>query len=325
MLRRLALLGCVAIGLAPGTWLRSDVPPPQFDSGVTITRIADVPATTGPFRTLHVWQLRSTNDRFGSYSALRAVAPGRFLTVSDRGNFMRFRVAGNRIGIDAMGRYNADARHADKFVSDIEALAHDPASGRVWAAYEGLNSIERRDAALENPVAVRPKAMTQWRSNRGPEAMVRFADGSFVVIGEGTRAWTDSRLPAVRFASDPVEGGAAIPFAFTAPDDFRPTDMAALPDGRVLILLRRVVFGFPPRFEVALMLADPSSIAEGESWTGTMLATFSRPFPTDNYEGLAVEPSATGYPVTITMIADDNNVAYQRTLVAQLAWDGSTP
>ncbi|WP_196793202.1 esterase-like activity of phytase family protein [Erythrobacter litoralis] len=322
MKRRLILLACVALGLAPGTWVRSAVPPPDYDSCVAITRLTDLPPRLGPFVTLNAWELDSNHHLFGSYSALRATAPGEFLTASDRGNVLRFTIEGDRLGIGPMARFNGEDRFAEKRASDIEALAIDPKSGTVWAAYEGLNAIERRDARLRSPTRVRPPSMQDWRSNSGPEAMLRFDDGRFIVIGEGTTRWTDDRMPAVLFARDPAEGDPGMSFAFSAPEDFRPTDIAALPDGRVLFLLRRIVFGLPPRFEIGLLVADPAQIAEGETWSGELLTVFSRPFPTDNYEGLAVEPTDGGYPVTITMISDDNDIAYQRTLVAQLYWDG---
>ena len=113
--------------------------------------------------------------------------------------------------------------------------------------------------------------------------------------------------------------------AFQCPGEFSPTDMAPLPDGRVLILLRNFVWGLPPRFEVGLMVADPSEIAAGETWTGQMLAFFPRPFPIDNYEGLSVEWEEGGYPVTITLVSDDNDMRFQRTLLARLRWDGRPP
>ena len=43
----------------------------------------------------------------------------------------------------------------------------------------------------------------------------------------------------------------------------------------------------------------------------------------DNLEGLAVSRDGEGR-IRLTMISDDNNIAYQRTLVAQLSWDGRT-
>lgn len=321
MIRRWAVLAIVAVGLAPGTWIRSDLPAANFDSDVSILRITDLPDRLGPFAVLSAWQLKSTHDLFGSYSALVTTAPGQFLAASDTGSRMRFSIHGDRLHILGLDRFNAEDRFADKYASDIEALALDPDTGTIWAAYEGLNAIERRNAQLAEPQRVQPEAMADWPFNSGPEAMLRLPDGSFLVIGEGTGAWTGKQLPAVRFDGDPVEDEAATLFAFLPPEGFRPTDMANLPDGRVLFVIRRVVWGLPPRFEIGLLVADPAEIAADQVWQGTALTRFSRPFPTDNYEGLSVESDG-AYPVTITLISDDNGALYQRTLVAQLRWDG---
>jgi len=321
MIRRLILLAIVIVALAPGTFVRSTLPPPDVESDITIARLTDLPENLGPFEVLNAWQLSSTNDWFGSYSALRATAPGRYLAVSDRGNALRFSIAGAQLSDGTLSRLPQDAVYADKYASDVEALATQPETGAVWLAYEGLNAIERRNADLTERKRVRPKAMANWLGNSGPEAMLRFPDGRFIVIGEGTRAWTDKRLPAVMFNGDPVEAEEAVEFAFRAPEDFRPTDMAALPDGRVLILLRRIVWGLPPYFEIGLLVANPARIEEGKVWNGKLLTTFKRPFPTDNYEGLSVESDG-GFPVILTLISDDNGISYQRTLVAQLQWDG---
>ncbi|RZV33432.1 MAG: esterase-like activity of phytase family protein [Sphingomonadaceae bacterium] len=324
MIRRLFLLALVVAGLAPGTYVRTQVAPAGLDAGVTITRLERFPSQMGPFSVLGAWQLESENALFGSYSALGASAPGRYLSLSDKGTVLRFGITGYTLDIVELTRLNPGKGFVDKHDVDVEALTIEPGAGTVWLAYEGRNVIERRSPDLALIQRVRPEAMADWRSNSGPEAMARMPDGSFIVIGEGKKGWVGGRLPAVRFAGDPVASPASAGFAFGAPSDFRPTDMALLPDGRVLFLLRRIEWGLPPRFEIGLMVADPADIVEGETWTGTLLTTFSHPFPTDNYEGLSVESDG-DYPVTATLISDDNGISYQRTLVLQLQWDGRGP
>ena len=70
----------VAAGLAPGTWLRSALPPPDNSQQLTIRKL-DAPrlrldgakgaerATDAPVLNA-AWQLTSPNSEFGSYSAL---------------------------------------------------------------------------------------------------------------------------------------------------------------------------------------------------------------------------------------------------------------
>ena len=324
MIKRLLLLTTVALGLAPGTWLRSQIPEPVRAGDVLFQRLPLEQGRIGAVDVLGVWRLTSDDPSFGSYSALAATGPGTFLAVSDRGQRLSFAFGGNRWSVSGIGRYDKGSHWQDKFATDVEALTRDPDTGTLWAAFEGMNAIERRDAGRASPETTRPDAMADWGGNSGPEAMARLADGSFLVIGEGASGWLDRDFPLLVFADDPVTGVESEEYRFRAPEGFRPTDMSVLPDGRVIVLIRRVAIGIPPYFETALLVADPAEIASGAPLEGRRIATFAPPFPSDNYEGLAVEPGD-GYPVTLTMISDDNDAVYQRTLLARFRWDGSLP
>ncbi len=324
MIRRLLLLLPVALVLAPGTWVRSPRPAPVLDAGVEVAALGGLGRRIGALEVQGGWELASRHAYFGSYSGLLALPEGGFLAASDRGKAMRFAFANGTPARFVLGNFGSGNADADKTAVDIEALAQDPATGRIWAAYELRNMVERRERDLSRPRRVFPQAMAGWSGNKGPEAMTRLADGRFLMLGEGRAGWLGEEFPGLMWPADPVEGREPLAFTFRAPEDFRPTDMAGLPDGRVLILVRRVVLGLPPHFEVRLLVADPASIAAGRSWRGTELARFAPPFPTDNYEGIAVDPGA-GFPVTLTMISDDNEVRYQRTLLLRLRWDGELP
>jgi len=95
--------------------------------------------------------------------------------------------------------------------------------------------------------------------------------------------------------------------------------LAQLPDGRALILLRMVAWGIPPGFAGKLMLADPATIRAGEAWRAEPLADLVAPLPSDNFEGLAVEPDGRGGTV-LWLISDDNDSIVQRTLLLRLDW-----
>lgn len=323
MKRRLVMLAAVALGLMPGTWVRTVPPAPDVHAGVAVERLDPGVTRVGPLEIVGLWQLDSRHPRFGGYSGLFARGDGTMLAASDRGGAMRFRMGADGPEGFALARLGDPDYQPGSYSLDIEAITHDPASGDVWLAYEGLNMVERRDAALGNPHRIKPAAMARWGGNTGPEAMLRLADGRFVMLGEGHSGWFANAFPGLLWAGDPLAGQEPEEFAFTAPDGFRPTDMAQLPDGRVLVLVRKVVLDFPP-FEAALLLGDPADIAAGKLWPMRELARFTPPFPTDNFEGLAVDP-ASGFPVTITMISDNNGAALQRTLLLRLRWDGNLP
>jgi hypothetical protein len=60
-------------------------------------------------------------------------------------------------------------------------------------------------------------------------------------------------------------------------------------------------------------------IREGGVWRAETLATLTPPVPVDNYEGLAVESGEDG-SLTLWLIADNNRMAIQRTLLMKLLW-----
>jgi hypothetical protein len=308
----------VAIGLFP-IWVRSPLPVESTDERAILTMTAlDVPELDSDrVRAVGAWRLESPNHFFGSYSALASLGDGTLLAASDSGTRLRFTPPGNTGPGPEFGQFS-EPRFGEKRYADIEALTRNAATGQVWAAFEQSNHIERYDAALRSQARAEPAAMRDWWSNSGPEAMVRLSDGRFVVLAESGEGWFGGDMPGVLFAGDPVEGAAEVGFRFVPPAGFRPVDMALLPGGKVLILLRRVVWGVPPRFAGKLVLADPATIREGVAWRGEVVADLRAPLPSDNYEGLAVEAEP-GRGTALWLISDDNRTQFQRTLLLKLA------
>jgi hypothetical protein len=316
-MRKLALLLVLILGLAPGTWLRSPRPPADQRQILSFTALPVPEVDLGPLEPVGAWALDSPNDDFGSYSALAALGDGSLLAASDKGSMMHFAPPGAPPNSVTIGYFGQDGTRP-KWQLDIESMTRDPASGRVWQGFEGDNRIERSDAGFGARTTAWPTAMRGWPSNSGPEAMVRLADGRFVVIAEGTRRWFDTRGPALLFPADPVTGAEPVAFRLEPPAGYRAVDMAQLPDGRVLILLRKVVWGLPPGFAGQLVLADPTTIRAGQPWRTEPLVDLAA-LPSDNYEGLAVEPDGTG-GTTLWLISDDNDSLFQRTLLLRLRW-----
>lgn len=317
-LRRLLLVALVALGLAPGTWWRSPLPPRDRHQPLVVTPEPAGRWIDGGLRLLGAWRLESHNRHFHGYSALAVLGDGTLLAVSDRGRKLLL-PPGFGEGAPARMSFFSGNRPDAKWQSDIEALARDPESGRLWVAYEGSNEIVRHERGFEGPVRIAPAAMQGWPGNSGPEAMVRLADGRFIVVSEGDPAYFRGGAPGLLFPADPVEGAEPVEFRFNPPDGFRAVDMAQLPDGRALILLRRVDWGLPPGFSGKLVVADPATIAAGEAWEWQPLADLGDPLPMDNYEGLAVQALPNGEAV-IWLISDDNAMRLQRTLLLKLLW-----
>ncbi len=317
-MRKLFLILLLIAGLAPGTWLWSRLPPKDTRQVVSFAALPLPKADLRPLEVTGAWELDSPNDNFGSYSALVALGDGTLLAGSDRGSMMHVSLPGVRPARARIGYFGLDPNRAKRQL-DLESLTRDPVNGRLWLGFEGNNRIERFEADFRGEAKVWPEAMRGWPANQGPEAMVRLADGRFVVLAEGTYSWTDDVTPGLLFPRDPVAGAEPVAFRFAPPDGYLPVDVAQLPDGRAVILLRRVAWGVPPGFSGKLLVADPATIRAGEVWRTNWLADLDARLPSDNYEGLAVEPDGRG-GVVLWLISDDNNSVFQRTLLLRLDW-----
>ena len=79
----------------------------------------------------------------------------------------------------------ARARPTRKSNRDTEAML--VAGGELWVAFENAQYDLALPAApiCATVAAARPAPMRRWRGNAGAEAMVRLADGRFLVFSEG--------------------------------------------------------------------------------------------------------------------------------------------
>lgn len=249
--------------------------------------------------------LTSPDPAFGGFSAMR-VAGDRFTLLSDGGNIVAF-----RMGPDLRPH---DVRFADlpgpgtgaiKRHRDSESLTWDPRTGRAWVGFENRNAIWRYDASLARSERhANPAAMVDWSVAGGAEAMVRLRDGQFILFSETARprGLRDARI-VLRFAGDPTETRRAPEaFAYVPPAGYDPTDVAELPDGRLLVLNRRL--SVPGLFTAKLCVLDVRGVPAGARVRGVEIASLERPLLHDNFEALAVTREGTD---TIVWIASDDN------------------
>lgn len=318
---RKVLAVALAICLAPGLLLRETPPPRDASQRVELRplALAGVPQM-GPFTLSGAWQLDSPDWRFGGYSALAVPTKGRLLAFSDQGYLLDLTQPGSPRAAPRIARLFG-GKVPLKQDRDVEAVTRDPATGRLWLALEGRNAIAPLGKDLSIERLVRPPVMQGWPDNSGPEAIVRLADGRFVVMAEAYAGLADwSGHPALLFAGDPSDAGtAALRFTLAGPSGYRPTDAALLPDGRMLLLMRRLVWPFPARFAVKLVLADPAEVVPGGRLQAIELGTFAAPWPVDNYEALALEAGADG-AITAWVMSDANSAVTQRNLLLRLAF-----
>lgn len=326
-MRRIFFALLIALGLAPGIVWRSAPPPPDDSQTITVTVLplpvgegARIGGAGGPVLT-GAWQLTSPNTAFESFSALLALDDGKtLLAISDRGKFARFGVPTNGTAPAAIGTILPGS---DDFkpLQDMEAATRDPVTSRIWLGLEGRNAILRLEADLSEPEFAYPTAMADWMSNSGPESLARLSDGRFIALSEGDTPRRRETSEGLLFESDPLKGGEPLRFLFQPPAGFLPTDMAQLPDGRMLILLRGFDLAGFPRFATRLVAADPAAIREGEEWPWEDIGGLASDMPHENYEGLAISSGKDGAPVTLWLLSDDNGaILIQRTLLLRFEW-----
>ena len=318
-MKRLLIL-LLAVGLAP-TWLREAPRAPNQEQRVEavpqpLPPRAHREAVLGAFRLEGVWSLVSQHDDFGGFSALILREGRRFLALSDLGHALDFPAPDGPPGPTRLRPILPGPIYM-KADYDAEAATRDPVTGKIWIAWETTNSISRHDAGLRRERAVAPPEM-DWGINSGPESLVRLADGRFLVLREAFAEGLDGQdHAALLFPRDPVEGTRPIRFMMRGPEGLKPTDAAQLPDGRVLVLFRQLVWPMPPRFAGSLAIGDPAAIREGQVWRLREVAKLASSLAVDNFEGLAVEPGGGGR-LNVWLIADDNGAVGQRSLLWKL-------
>ena len=312
---RLALLALTALALAPGTFVRTTPPPLDLTSPVVFKRLRTGSLEVGPLTLDSAWELTSKHAYFGGWSAMIDRGDNTFLLASDAGRLMvlpRPDQSARQPRLMSL----VDEESLDKRRSDAESLARDD-NGTVWLGLEQANAIVRLGPDMREERRVRPPAMREWETNSGAESMVRLADGRFIVVAEGQNS--GGKQEGLLFAADPTLGRTPVRFTFRGIDGYRPSDAALLPDGRILFVLRRIVFEWPPRFGVRLVVADPKDIRAGGVLQSALLADIAPPIPTDNFEGATVTVEPNG-DWAVWLISDDNFFRLQRTLLLKFDW-----
>lgn len=255
------------------------------------------------------WELTSTDPNFGGLSGLALEDDTTLLAITDAGGWVKLGLGSGAPSAATIG-YMRGAN--GKFLSgksenDAEGLAY--RDGIAFVSYERDFRIEAfavgacGASAKAVEIAALPKASggKDIDANEGPEAVALTPDGALRFAYEGA---TGSISPIGRvLASGAGEWSGAKsdnPAGFALVS----MDIARLADGadRTVSLYR----AFDP------IRGARSVLVWGEG--ATQKLTLSRPLLTDNFEGMAIQPTG---PATarIWIISDNNFTKLQRTLL----------
>lgn len=282
---------------------------------VPLNRADPASSRVGDLVFLRGWALSSGARGFGGISAMH-VEDGAVIALNDAGILFRFALP-RRAGTQPLAILPLpDQAAGPKSSHDSEAMAVD--AERAWIGFERTNRVARyRRADWARAAAAQPRAMRGWRGNSGAEAMVRLADGRFLILAEG-RSDGGPTSPVLLFGSDPSEPGArADSLSLRRIAGYRVTDAALLPDGRLLVLMRR--FSLGAGASARLLVVEAGAIRPGATLAGREIADLRAPLSIDNMEALSV--AREGGRTIVRLASDDNFVAFQRTLLLEFALD----
>lgn len=328
MIRRTLALASLLFFLGTGPFVADSPVPPNTSQHIVLTRPLDLPPLpyrmgTGELTLVGGWELDSDNSDFGGFSALHAKGGGRLLALSDAAILAGFTIDAGKTARDTFiaPLPVRKGERSTKLDQDSESLTHDPVSGRFWVGFEQKHRIRRYSPGFARAEAtVAPEDMADWPENGGAEAMIRRSDGSFVVFAE-SHSERSGITTGLIFGSDPADRGAkSRSFSYRPPSGYRITDIAELPDGRLLALHRR--FRYVSGVSAKLGIIDAKSVVPGGLVQPRVIATLEPPFPVDNMEGIAVDRE---HDKTIVwVISDDNYITLQRSLLLKFEFNAAS-
>ncbi len=264
----------------------------------------------------------------GLSDMMLARAGSALLSVSDIGWWWRLRLARDAQGklTGVPGAETAPLRDLDgtalakKFESDAESMTH-LADGRWVVGFERHHRLwsyagTDQDAALpEGPASPidGPATLPNLPENNGIEALAELADGRILMLAEGQE---NAPGDGVGWLGKP---GAWDLVTIPHSQGFRPTALARLPSGDLLLLERYFTKAKGPAVRISFIAA--ASLQPGARLQPALLAEWRLPMTVDNFECLAVEPDAEG-GLYLFILSDDNQNPLQRTLLMQFHWAG---
>lgn len=279
-------------------------------------------------------ELTSAKREFGGWSGLVIDADGQaFMAVSDAGTWMSGKIAYTQAAPTGLRdvQFGAvlakDGTELGRRYRDAEALtltSGTVADGSFLISFEGkarIAHITSKGGQLQLPTtSLELPADHAQAKNDGFEAVTQLKGGALagqtVAIVEG-QLNVDGHHPGWIWSV-----GAPQAFALTDIGGFSITDIAATPDGGMLVLERR----YRPTEGVKMRVrrVPASEIKPGAVIHGEILLEADGQQEIDNMEGLALHRTADGQTV-LTIISDDNfRRGLQRTILLQfvLAEDG---
>ncbi len=267
--------------------------------------------------------LSSRNGNFGGLSGLILTPKGdALIAVTDQGDLLRAKLLHDNKGwlvglgdVSLQRLRDVDGKHLsrrpDKRDQDAEAIER-LADGSYLVSFEVRHRILRYESLRERPTLfARPPGIKKAPRNGGMEAMTPLPDGRILVMTEKFRTKGKKKGDYIGWLLD-GDGESLGQVFWPGSGKFRPTDLAALPNGDVLLLQRRYTVAGGPAMRLSQIPA--ARIKPGARMLDVELAQLTLPLSVENFEGLAVFPDPAG-GWTVYLLSDDNFNLLLRTLL----------
>lgn len=267
--------------------------------------------------------LSSNDASFGGLSGMEVLDDGRWLAISDSGQWFEARLVldhdGALVGFGGMRTAAMRDESGEPFRSkregDSEGLTQLP-DGRFAVSFEQSQSVRLYDLNRDGPFGAATPGPTlegarRLRANVGLEAIAVADNGDLLVGSEGNgdaatlwRAPVGAQTPIAPVARYRLEAG----YSLTALD--------RLPDGDFIAIERFYAPVLGARARIARL--SEQTISAGGDIEAEELAHIAAPAPVDNFEAIAAIAMPDG-ATRLYILSDDNFSNRQRTLL--LAFD----
>lgn len=280
-------------------------------------------------------EITSSDERFGGWSGLAVSQDGdTLIAISDTGLWLTARML-----YDEKGRLSGLVQGAmapmldqkgkpleGKMLGDAESLVidgDDISKGMAYVSFERAHRIWRYDLAKNGFATLPDQLLTQNNfgrlvGNGGIESLELLPpkkmgdDPRLLAITEDT---LDPRGNIMGFIAN---GRKLTRFTLRPNGPYKPTDVARLPYGDLLVLERR--YSLLSGVGMSLRLLEGASLKQGAVLSGTMLADFSQLYAIDNMEGMALRRDDKG-TLWLYVISDNNFNPMQRSLLLMFELD----
>jgi hypothetical protein len=281
-------------------------PLPPASVPLHFERLTIAADAASPLRIAGAWRLTADDPRFGGLSAL-AIDHGELLALSDSGVLARF--ASPSAGPAIVRIYEFPGGPGSprfKVNRDSESLVRDATGRGWWVGFETRNQLRLFNPGFTRTLGTIDFGEDRWPENLGIEAMIAGTGDRLMLVPE--LAHEVVTVANGRARSEPLTGvGSKI------------SDMARLPDGEMLVLLRDIG---PTGFQISL----GALVKRADGWrverrVPLHLGLFG------NFEGVAVERRGDG-GTRLWLITDDNFQPPMTTMLVALdvppgAWKGA--